>query len=94
MGKNNFGGSNPNANANANVNPIICDPRYVVHDSYVPRYIPVIHPVVHVNRQNIVNVPQHSVQQSQQNQVVDPGLPDHNQACQWCNCPPRPNCWW
>lgn len=53
-----------------NVNPIVCPAQYVVRDYYTPQYVPVIHPVVTVNRQNVVNVPQHYVQPVTTNVVV------------------------
>ncbi|NLL53199.1 MAG: hypothetical protein GX248_10925 [Peptococcaceae bacterium] len=52
------------------VRPIVCPPQYVVRDFFVPQAVPVIHPVVTVNRQNIVNVPQHYVQQFSTTEVV------------------------
>lgn len=55
--------------------PIICPPRCCVHDCFTPRIVPYIHPIVHVNRQNIVNVPQHFYQPIFRNVVVDPGWP-------------------
>lgn len=39
--------------------PIVCPPQYRVRDSFLPRVQPVIHPFVNVNREHIVNVPQH-----------------------------------
>lgn len=71
------------------VKPIYCDPQYIVHDTYVPRYIPVIHPIVHVNRKNIVNVPEHIYQESSQETTIDPGYPDKCEACQQ----PQKPCW-
>lgn len=71
----------------SNVKPIYCDPQYVVHDTFTPRFIPVVHPVIHVNRQNIVNVPRHMTQHSEQNEVVDPGLPDKCDVCSRPKCP-------
>lgn len=67
--------------------PIYCDPQYIVHDTFVPRFVPVIHPIVHVNRQNIVNVPQHIFQNSERTEVIDPGYPDKCPKC------PPPPCW-
>ncbi|MGI6448738.1 MAG: hypothetical protein ACOX3R_00160 [Desulfitobacteriia bacterium] len=54
------------------VNPIVCPAQYVVRDFFTPRVVPVIHPVVTVNRQNIVNVPQHFVQPLTTNVVAAP----------------------
>lgn len=55
------------------VQPIVTRPRYVVRDFVTPRPVPIIHPIVHVNRQNIVNVPQHFYQRYTKNVVVDRG---------------------
>lgn len=41
--------------------PVCCPPTFCVQDFYTTRTIPVIHPVVNVNRVNVVNVPQHFV---------------------------------
>lgn len=60
--------------------PVVNPPKYVYHDCYIPRMVPHIHPVIHVNRYNIVNVPQHFYPQEVKNVVVDPGCP---------NCPPK-----
>lgn len=54
--------------------PICCPPQYCVRDTFTPRIIPVIQPVVTVNRQNIVDVPQPYVQQVTQNVTVDRGF--------------------
>jgi hypothetical protein len=55
--------------------PIVCDPQYVVRDCYVPREVPVIHPIININRHVIVNVPKHYSQSSTKDVVVDPGCP-------------------
>ena len=55
--------------------PVIFPPQYCVHDSYTMRNVPFIHPVVHVNRQNIINVPQHIFPQMTTQVVVDRGCP-------------------
>ncbi len=60
---------------NEQCGPIQCPPQYVVRDCYVPRVVPYVHPVVIVNRQNIVNVPHHIYQPVVQNVVNDPGYP-------------------
>lgn len=57
------------------VRPIFCPPKYVVRDRFVPREVPYIHPVININRTNIVNVPRHIVQPITRNVVVDPGYP-------------------
>lgn len=51
-------------------NPICCPPIYNVRDYCCPRIVPVIQPVVNVNRQNIVNVPQVIYQPVTRNVVV------------------------
>ena len=53
--------------------PICCPPQYCVQDYFTQRVIPVIHPIVTVNRQNIVDVPQHYYQPMTKNVVVDRG---------------------
>lgn len=53
--------------------PICCPPQYCVQDYYTQRVVPVIHPIVTVKRQNIVDVPQHYYQPLTQNVVVDRG---------------------
>jgi spore coat protein D len=45
-----------------------------VRDSYAQRFVPVIHPIVVINRQNIIDVPQHYVQQTTRNVVVNQGF--------------------
>ncbi|EHQ87900.1 hypothetical protein [Desulfosporosinus youngiae] len=54
--------------------PICCPPQYRVQDFYAQRFIPVIHPIVTINRQNIVDVPQHIFQQTSRNVVVNQGF--------------------
>lgn len=50
--------------------PIICPPQYRVSDSFIPRVQPVIQPIVNVNREHIVNVPQYYVTESNETVVV------------------------
>ncbi|WP_192797404.1 hypothetical protein [Psychrobacillus glaciei] len=52
--------------------PVVCPPQYRMHDSFMPRMQPVIHPIVNVNREHIVNVPQHFYTETNQNVVVNP----------------------
>ncbi|AKP46475.1 Hypothetical protein BSM4216_1178 [Bacillus smithii] len=59
--------------------PIVCPPIHRVRDHFVPRQVPYIHPVVNVNRYNIVNVPKHIYRPVTRNVVVDPGYP--NKCC-------------
>lgn len=56
------------------VKPICCPPQYCVRDSYAQRFVPVIHPIVMINRQNIIDVPQHFYQQTERNLVVNQGF--------------------
>ena len=49
--------------------PIVCPPRYRVHDSFIPRMQPVIHPTVNVNREHVFPVPQHFFPQVTRNEV-------------------------
>lgn len=56
------------------VKPICCPPEYCVRDYYTQRMVPVIHPIVNINRQNIVDVPQHYYQQITRNVVVNQGF--------------------
>ncbi|WP_206832532.1 hypothetical protein [Alicyclobacillus fructus] len=58
--------------------PIVCPPIYEYHDCYICREVPVIQPVVRVNRQFIVNVPRYVVQPETKNVTVDPGCPGGN----------------
>lgn len=55
--------------------PVIYPPQYCMHDYYTTRVVQHIHPVIHVNRQNIINVPQHIYQPITRNMVVDQGCP-------------------
>lgn len=52
--------------------PVVCPPQYRVQDSFLPRMQPVIHPIVNVNREHIVNVPQHFWTETNRNVVVNP----------------------
>ena len=56
------------------VKPICCPPQYCVRDYCTPRMVPVIHPIVTINRQNIVDVPQHYYQPITRNVVVNRGF--------------------
>ncbi|MGI5902457.1 MAG: spore coat protein D [Desulfitobacteriia bacterium] len=52
------------------VSPFVFPPQYVVRDYYTPRVVPVIQPVVTVNRQNIVDIPQLYIQPLSTNVVA------------------------
>ena len=56
------------------VKPICCPPEYCVRDYYTQRFVPVIHPIVTINRQNIIDVPQHYYQQTTRDVVVNQGF--------------------
>jgi spore coat protein D len=56
------------------VHPIVCPPKYVVNDRFVRRPVPVIHPVVRVNRINVVDVPRNIVRPFTKNVVVHHGF--------------------
>ena len=56
------------------VKPICCPPEYCVRDYYTQRVVPVIHPIVIINRQNVIDVPQHYYQQTTRNVVVNQGF--------------------
>jgi Inner spore coat protein D. len=61
--------------------PVVHPPQYCVHDTYTFRTVTHVHPVIHINRQNIVNVPQHVYQPITRNMVVDPGCPGRGSEC-------------
>ena len=41
------------------VMPIVCPPEFRCHDEFMPREVPVIHPIVNVNRHHFVDIPRH-----------------------------------
>ncbi len=51
--------------------PITRPPRYVVHNEFVRCEIPIIQPVVHVNRLNVIDVPRHIYKPIRKNVVVE-----------------------
>ena len=51
--------------------PLTCPPRYIVRNQFIRREIPIIHPVIHVNRVNIVNVPKHIYKPIKKNVIVE-----------------------
>ncbi len=59
------------------VRPVICPPKCVVHDTYTTRQVPVIHPVIHVNRHHVVNVPCHIYKPVTRNVFVSHAYPKH-----------------
>jgi len=52
--------------------PIVAPPQYCVRDRFVARPQPIIHPVVHVDRVNVVNVPKPIYKPIYKRQIVDP----------------------
>ena len=62
------------------VRPICCPPEYCVQDYYTQRSVPVVHPVVIIRRQNMIDVPQHYYQQTTRNVVVNQGFQDQGQG--------------
>lgn len=54
--------------------PIVCPTQYRCHDEFIPREVPVIHPIVNVNRQHVVEVPRHFYTETTQN-VMGETLP-------------------
>lgn len=50
--------------------PIVASPIYKVHNHYIRRPKPIIHPVVHVNRVNFVDVPKHIYRPVTRNEFV------------------------
>ncbi|WP_156291937.1 hypothetical protein [Oceanobacillus salinisoli] len=57
------------------IRPIVCPPKYVVRDRFVPRIQPIIQPVVKVDRLNVIDVPRHIVRPFRKRVVVDPRIP-------------------
>ena len=57
------------------VKPIICPPRYVESNRFVPREVPFIHPIINVNRTHIVNVPRHIFREFTRNEVIESEFP-------------------
>lgn len=54
------------------IQPVICPPQYRYHDQFTPRPVPVIHPIVNVNRQHIVDVPEHFYTETTENVMGAP----------------------
>lgn len=49
------------------VQPIVCPTQYRFNDEFMPREVPVIHPIVNVNRHHYVDVPRHYYQETTEN---------------------------
>lgn len=58
------------------VEPIVCPTQYRHHDQFIPREVPVIHPIVNVNRQHFVDIPRHFWTETTEN-VMGQTLPAH-----------------
>ena len=54
---------------------VICPPQYVVRDHFTERVVTHVHPIVNIERENIVYVPKHVYKHKKKKQVVDPGYP-------------------
>ncbi|NCU17272.1 spore coat protein D [Pallidibacillus pasinlerensis] len=59
--------------------PVYCPPRYHVRNKFVKRVHPVIHPIVHVNRINVIDVPRHIIKPIYRTEVIH-----HRRRCRWC----------
>lgn len=49
----------PGQQPNFPMQPIVCPTQYRYNDCFTKQEIPYIHPIVNVNRHNVVGVPQH-----------------------------------
>ncbi len=65
------------------VEPIVCPPEYCVRDEFMPREVPVIHPIVNVNRQHYVDIPRHYYTETTENVMGAPmmGRPGCGPEC-------------
>lgn len=52
--------------------PVICPPQYRYFDQFTPRQVPVIHPIVNVNRQHVVDIPEHFYTETTENVMGAP----------------------
>lgn len=57
------------------IQPVVCPPDYRFHDEFMPREVPVIHPIVNVNRQHFVDVPRHYFTETTENVMGAPVFP-------------------
>lgn len=57
------------------VQPVICPPQYRYFDQFTPRQVPVVHPIVNVNRQHMVDVPEHFYTETTENVMGAPMMP-------------------
>lgn len=70
------------------VEPIVCPPEYCVRDEFMPREVPVIHPVVNVNRQHYVDIPRHYYTETTEDVMGAPvmGYPGYGPGGFGCGC--------
>lgn len=59
----------------SHIQPIVCPTQYRFHDQFVPQVVPVIHPIVNVNREHIVPVPRHFYTERTENVMGAPVMP-------------------
>ncbi|KPV42745.1 hypothetical protein [Alicyclobacillus ferrooxydans] len=52
--------------------PIVCEPQYVFHDHSISQEVPIVHPIIHVHRYNVVPVHKHYYQHYTDNPMVSP----------------------
>jgi hypothetical protein len=57
------------------VMPIVCPPEYRCHDEFIPREVPVIHPIVNVNRHHYVDIPKHYYEETSVDVMGAPVVP-------------------
>ena len=57
------------------VMPIVCPPEYRFHDEYMPREVPIIHPIVNVNRHHYVDIPKHYYEETTKDVMGAPVVP-------------------
>jgi len=50
---------NPTRVSPIRTNPVVCPPQYRFFDTFIPREVPFIHPIVNVNRQHYADFPRH-----------------------------------
>lgn len=55
--------------------PIVCPTQYRFRDQFIPQVVPVIHPIVNVNREHIVPVPRHFYTETTENVMGAPVMP-------------------
>lgn len=78
--------------------PIYCDPKYIIKDTYIEKEVIYVHPIIHINREHIQYVPRHVYEEKTIHEVIDPGYPDccdtdkkEKKPCTCCR--KKRNCW-